>query len=174
MWRTASCQGPRSSPATSTISMRTPNSGSGKIAFRQENLKPNTEIAFPDRKMRNPSRKSLSPDKKSEILTAGAKSDPKQPSARLSHHVDHCGLATHDDSKRAAQCWTEIFRIGDGPFAVDAQPARDRRVIDVGIFDGGTDAGVGDAALMAVGHALDMHDLLMVRAIVVHNTQQRN
>src|SRR6185503_19483952 len=36
------------------------------------------------------------------------------------------------------------------------------------------DARVGDAALMSIGHPLDVHDLLMVGAVVVHHAQEWN
>src|SRR5207244_3813197 len=171
---------------TPSIESRTPSieSGTPSIESRTPSIEfgtPSIEFGTPSIESRTPSiefgtpsieirAKCLIPENSPQMRECHletpetAKSKKNSRLTGLSDNVDHCGLATHDDSKRAAQCGAEILRISDRAFAVDAQAARNRRVIDVGIFDGGADAGVGDPALMAVGHALDMHDFLMVRA----------
>src|SRR5207249_1486064 len=150
---------------TPSIESRTPSIEFGTPSI--ESRTPSIEFGTPSIEIRA---KCLIPENSPQMRECHletpetAKSKKNSRLTGLSDNVDHCGLATHDDSKRAAQCGAEILRISDRAFAVDAQAACNRRVIDVGIFDGGADAGVGNPALMAVGHALDMHDFLMVRA----------
>src|SRR5437867_4250933 len=93
---------------------------------------------------------------------------------RLRDDIVQCSLAALDHSNGAPQSRSEVFRIGDGSFAVNAQATRNGCVVDIGIPDFRADTGIDDAALMPVGHALDMHDLLMVGPIVVHHAEQRN
>jgi hypothetical protein len=52
-------------------------------------------------------------------------------------------------------------------------PWRDLREVDVGIVDRRADVRARDAALMAIGHALQVHQLLVIRAVVVHHREQR-
>jgi hypothetical protein len=55
-----------------------------------------------------------------------------------------------------------------------AQRFRELRVIDVRIPDRRADMRILDAPLAPIGHALKMHDLLMVGAVVPHDGQHRN
>lgn len=50
-------------------------------------------------------------------------------SARVHHDIDERGLPGLDHRDRALQCGPEIFRIGNGAFAVDAKAPCDRGVI---------------------------------------------
>ena len=79
-----------------------------------------------------------------------------------------------DAGDGALQCGPELVRRRNRPFAVHAHTACQRCIVDVWILDLRPDACVRDAALAPIGHALHVHDLLMVRAIVVHHQQHRN
>src|SRR5439155_25236692 len=96
------------------------------------------------------------------------------PLSWLRHNIDQRHLASRDGLGSAPQRGSQIFRIRDGSLPIDAHSACDHGVIDVGIFNRRADSRVGYAALMAIGHALDVHDLLMIRTIVVHDAEQRN
>src|ERR1035438_5626533 len=78
-------------------------------------------------------------------------------SARVHHDIDERGLPGLDHRDRALQCGPEIFRIGNGAFAVDAKAPCDRSVIDIRILDRGADLSVRYAAAMARGHGLQIH-----------------
>src|SRR5579871_3346857 len=54
------------------------------------------------------------------------------------------------------------------------EAARQGRVVDERVFEAGADVRVVDAALMPVRHALDVHDFLMIGAVVMHDAQERN
>ena len=68
----------------------------------------------------------------------------------------------------------EIVRVRDRALRVDAHPLRDLREVDVRILDRRPDVRARDAAVVPVGHALQVHDLLVIRAVVVHHREQRN
>jgi hypothetical protein len=89
----------------------------------------------------------------------------------LRDNVDESRLAALDHFDRTAEGWAKLSWIGNRTLTVNTHASCDRREVDVWIFDPGADAGIGDAALMSIGHALDVHDLLMVGAIVVHHAQ---
>src|SRR5207247_3241912 len=82
--------------------------------------------------------------------------------------------ALHGHFNGAPERGTEILRIGNRAFAVKAHTSRHHGVVDVGILKSGSNAGVGveRAALMSERHALDMHDLLVISAIIVHRHQE--
>src|SRR5580692_9409840 len=90
----------------------------------------------------------------------------------LRNDVHQRGLAAFHHSQRAANSGAEIFWVGDRAFGVKAHPLGHFGVIDIRIGERGADRGVGDAALVPVGHALHVHHFLMVRAVVVHHAEQ--
>ena len=92
----------------------------------------------------------------------------------MSHHINQRHLAPHDRISRAPQGRAEVLRVGDWSFTMDAHAARNHRIVNIRIFKRCADSGIGDAPLMAVGHPLDMHDLLMIGTVVVHDAEQRN
>ena len=53
--------------------------------------------------------------------------------------------------------------------ALRRRTLRNFRKIDIWIDECSADAGILDAALMPVGHFLDMHGLLMIAAVIVHD-----
>ena len=57
---------------------------------------------------------------------------------------------------------------------MDTHALRYLCVVDVRSSDGSSDIAVRDAAAVPVGHDLDLHNLLMVRAVVVHDAQERD
>src|SRR5215813_3123974 len=88
-------------------------------------------------------------------------------SPRLGDHIDESHLASCYRIRCAPQCRPQIFGIRDRSLRIDAHTARDHCVIDVRVFDCRSDCRVRYPALMAIGHTLNMHDLLVIRAIVV-------
>src|SRR5262249_54516083 len=90
----------------------------------------------------------------------------------LSDNVDQCRLASLVDVNGAAERRSEIFWIGNGALPMNAHTSCNACVVDVGILDLSADSRVRDATLMPVGHTLDMHHLLMIRAVVVHYAEQ--
>ena len=77
-------------------------------------------------------------------------------------------------STAARKAGPRSFGIGDGPAAENAHALRDSGVVDWRVIDRQTGMDIGDAPLVLVGHALYVHELLMVAAVVVHHAQQRN
>ena len=57
---------------------------------------------------------------------------------------------------------------------MQAQALCELCIVDARIVYGGTDPGALDPAIVAVGHDLYLHDLLMIRMVIVHDRQQRN
>jgi len=95
-------------------------------------------------------------------------------SAGLGDDVDQGRFAFHRDFDCPADGWTEILGISNGALSVNAHPLGDLGVIDVGIVKGRADSAVINPALVPVGHTLEVHELLMIRAIVVHDAQERD
>src|ERR1700737_5092130 len=93
---------------------------------------------------------------------------------RLSDDVDQHGFAHLDRIHAAFDCDRQILRIGDWTDPDMTQGFRELRVIDVRIPDCCADMRILDAALAPIGHALKMHDLLMVGAVVPHDGEHRN
>ena len=92
----------------------------------------------------------------------------------LRDDVDQRRLALLDDGERALQRRAEILRVGDRPLRVHAHALRDLREVHVRLVDRRADVPARDAALVAVGHPLDVHHLLVIGAVVVHHGQQRD
>ena len=61
-----------------------------------------------------------------------------------------------------------------GPSRVHSHALRDLGEIDVGIGHRGADHRAIDAAARAVRHALHLHQLLVIGAIIVHHREKRN
>jgi hypothetical protein len=57
---------------------------------------------------------------------------------------------------------------------MQAQALRDLCIVNARIVKGGTDAGAVDPAIVTVGHNLHLHNLLVIRPVIVHDRQQRN
>src|SRR5579884_1575171 len=93
---------------------------------------------------------------------------------RLSDGIQKRRLSALHGSYRSLQCRAEIFRIRDRPFCVPTHALRKFCEVYIGIDKRRTNARIFDSALMAIGHPLDVHDLLMVSAIVSHYRQERN
>src|SRR3954471_1806400 len=64
--------------------------------------------------------------------------------------------------------------IGNRSFRPHPHALRKPRIVDEGIIDFGPDMDPVDTAAAAVGRALDSHHLLVVRAIVMHERQNRD
>ncbi len=68
----------------------------------------------------------------------------------------------------------QIPGIADRPFAVHAIAFGDGSVIDIGFGQSSADIRLIHAAVILVALDLEIHALLVVGAIVVHQTQQRD
>ena len=66
------------------------------------------------------------------------------------------------------------FGLVIGPCEWTPIPCADPCEVDIRIVDGRPDGRTRDAALVPIRHPLDVHDLLMVRAVVVHQGEQRD
>src|SRR5579872_5387595 len=93
---------------------------------------------------------------------------------RLGNGIEKGWLTAFHYSNRPLQRRAQILRISNRPLGIPAHAFREHRVIDIWIDDCGADAGILDAALVPVGHALNMHDLLMVGAVIAHDREKRN
>src|SRR5262245_10397252 len=95
--------------------------------------------------------------------------------AWLRDDIDQCGRAALDDRDRFAQHGPELSGILDWPSGPDAHALGDGREVDERIVEQRADQSVPfDAALAAQSHALQVHDFLVIRAIVMHHRKQRN
>src|SRR2546425_3057588 len=93
---------------------------------------------------------------------------------RLSDDVDQHGFAHLDCIYPPFDRDRQILRIGDRTDADMAQGFCKLRIIDVRIPDRCADVRILDAALAPIGHALKMHDLLMVGPVVPHDGEHWN
>src|SRR5262249_16734327 len=89
-------------------------------------------------------------------------------SPRFGHGVDQRRLAALDRGKRARDGRSELGRIGDRPFAMNAEPLGHFRVVDRRVHELAANAAAIDPAAVPVAHFLDVHQLLMICAVVVH------
>src|SRR6478736_3030977 len=88
-------------------------------------------------------------------------------SARLTHDIDERRLAACDDRYRFAQHGRELRRILDRPRGPHTHALRERRVVDERVLERRADLRTPvDAAAAARGHALHVHELLVIRAVV--------
>src|ERR1700733_9668511 len=82
------------------------------------------------------------------------------PSPTLGNDVDQGGFAALDDRDAALERRREVLRIADGADRLDAHALRDLRVVDERIAQRGADMRAIDAAHVAVGHPLHVHEFL--------------
>src|SRR5207244_1712846 len=97
--------------------------------------------------------------------------------ARLRPHIDQRGLAGFHHRDGFLDRRSELRRILDRPLRPPAHRLRELVIFDVGIFDAGPDwphvSTMVSDAIAEVGQALDVHDLLMIAAVVEHHGQLR-
>jgi virginiamycin B lyase len=67
-----------------------------------------------------------------------------------------------------------VALVGDRPFAPHAVGLRELRVIDERIVDRGADVRARHVAVVHARHALDMHRLVQIRAVVEHHVEDRD
>src|SRR5262245_1515586 len=84
----------------------------------------------------------------------------------LHHSVEQSRLALLDDGQGALDRRSYLIGISDGAFGVPPHALRQRRVVDVGIIDGGADVRRREVSVMAAGHPLQMHHFLVIRTVV--------
>src|SRR5207302_9391544 len=94
--------------------------------------------------------------------------------AWLSDDIDQCRLTAFHSRESPLDGRTEILGIGDRAFTVPAHALRHLGIVDVRILDGRSDSCAFDPAIVPVPHTLQVHDLLMVGAIIVHHGQHWN
>src|ERR1035437_10112827 len=102
----------------------------------------------------------------------------KPPLTRLRPDIDQRRLAGLHDGDRFLDRGPELGRVLDRTLRPPAHGFRQLVILDVRVLD----AGAGRAHIIAqardavveVGQALDVHDLLMVAAVVVHHGEKRN
>src|SRR5262249_19665364 len=83
-------------------------------------------------------------------------------------------LAALHRRDRALQRARKIARILDGSFAVHAEAFRHHGVVDVRIVDRAADVHAIDASLPPVRNGLQLHDLRVIAAVVMHDVEQRS
>ena len=94
--------------------------------------------------------------------------------AWLGYHVDERRVPTFDHCNGTLNRWSEIFRISNRSLGVHTHALRQFCEIDVRIGDRGTDIRASHAAIVPVGHTLEMHHFLMVRPVIVHDIENRD
>src|SRR5712691_1773805 len=87
----------------------------------------------------------------------------------LRDDIDESWLPVQDHVDSAPDSRPEVFGICDGTLGMNAHALRQSREVDIGVIEGGADVWVGNAAIVAVGHALQVHQLLMIGAVVMHD-----
>src|SRR6266568_2099329 len=92
----------------------------------------------------------------------------------IGHDIDQRRVAALHDGDRSLERRSELLRIRDRPLPMNSKALCHRGIIHVRIFDRGADTGVFDAASEAGGHRGEVHVLLMVGPIVVHDIEERN
>src|SRR6476469_7535809 len=100
------------------------------------------------------------------------------PSTRLRHDIDQRRLAGLDHLHRLFERWRKFTWFGYRTGRPHPHRTRQLAVVDGRIFETRADrtyvvAKAGDA-VAAVRHALNVHHLLMIAAIIVHHRQQWN
>src|SRR5580700_4343535 len=95
-------------------------------------------------------------------------------SSWLSDYVNQGGFAALYYGNGAFEGRAEVIGIGDGAFAVHAVGLSHFCVVDEGIGEGGADVSAVHAAVGAVAHQLDLHQFLMIAAVVVHDGEKRD
>src|SRR5450755_2089202 len=94
--------------------------------------------------------------------------------ARLCDHVDQRRFSVLDDLDGPLNRRPQILRVRNRPLGMHAHTLRQLGEVDFRVDQGGTDIGTVDATIVTIGHTLHVHQLLMISAIVVHDTEQRN
>src|SRR5262245_38415952 len=118
---------------------------------------------------------AAAPAKSAAVTMAGAKIATFISSSTWLHdEVDEHRLAALDDIDAALQRGTEIGRALDRSDADDTHRIGELRIAHERIADRGRDVPPVHAAITPRGHALQMHDLLMISAVVVHDRGHRN
>src|SRR5260370_35660884 len=113
------------------------------------------------------------PDLAADTLTSSA-NPPARRSARLRHHVEQSRLAAFYHRDRPPQRRAEILRIIDRPLGIHPHTLCQFRKIHIRVGECRADPGPVDSAIVPVGHPLHVHQLFVIRPIIVHDAQQRN
>src|SRR6266700_3736199 len=94
--------------------------------------------------------------------------------AWLRDYVEQRRLTALDDRDGPPQRWSQIPRIIDGALGVHPHALRQLGEIHIRVRKRSPDSGAVDSALVPVGHALHVHELFVIGAVIVHDAQQRN
>src|SRR5207302_2468513 len=76
-----------------------------------------------------------------------------------------------DDIYRTPNCRPEILGIRDRPFSVHAHTLGELGIVDAWVINRGADLSSVNPAAVTIRHDLHLHDLLMVRTVVMHDVQ---
>src|ERR1700737_2939248 len=95
-------------------------------------------------------------------------------SARLRHHVDQCRISALHNRNRALQRRAKILGVGNRTLAMHPHTLREFRVVDVRSLESSSDMRTRNTAIVAVSHALDVHELLMVATIIGLDAKRGN
>ena len=93
---------------------------------------------------------------------------------RLRDHVDDRGLSVAHNLDGFVQRRAELIRLGDRAEAVQAQRASDRRQVRRWIFDANATSLILHGSLPPASHSFLMILIVVIRAIVENNDEQRN
>src|SRR5882762_2089681 len=94
--------------------------------------------------------------------------------ARLRHNIHQGRFARLDNLHGALDGWAQLVRIRNRALSMHAHTLSELGIVDIRTYDGCSNIGTRNSAVMPVRHALNMHELLVVTAIVVHDAEQRN
>src|SRR5262245_48030794 len=91
---------------------------------------------------------------------------------RLRDHIQQRWVAGFHSRDGAADRRSQILRVRNGTFGVQAVALRNRRIINVRADQCCTDIAVFDSAVEFRAPHLNVHALFVVRPIVMHDVQQ--
>src|SRR5882757_1746054 len=94
--------------------------------------------------------------------------------ARLRHYIHQGRFARLDNLNGALDGGTQLVRIRDWALSMHAHALSELGIVDIRTYDGCSNIGTRNSAVMPVRHALDVHEFLMVAAIVVHDAEKRD
>src|SRR5579862_5744754 len=92
----------------------------------------------------------------------------------LRNYIDQCGLAALHNFDRALDRRPEFGWVTDRTLAMHAHTLSQFRIIDGRIDQRRADGCASDSSGMLIRHDLNLHDFLMVGAVIVHDEQYRN
>ena len=93
---------------------------------------------------------------------------------RLRHNVDQRRFARFDRINAPRDCRSQIAWVGNRPHADNTERLRKLRVLDVRLCDFISNMEIGKTTVAPVSDGLNMHNLAVISAIVVHDREHGN